>query len=393
MKKIISKCIVCFFVVSFSFYGQSKKTVFFMEQDDKFNVVLNDKIKTLKIKTDYLKNKIETDSVIYFFDRKGNTETIIYYGLGLDVFNRRLKVEEVHYTFKENKLVSKINKMDFGIDGNIYQYDKKWNQVSLKEYFSNILVKETSSIYDDKNRKIENTEYLYGGFSNYNEKTQENKSNFLYEVEKCSYNANDKCVLKTVSSFRNDKKTKITEYKYDERGNLIEEGNCVFSSNESCNWSPLFGYEYNLNNQLIKKYQKAKFFPHNTDEYFVYDNKGNKIESKAIYIYTDKLPFCGYHIIYEYDEFGNKTKDEEVIGNYRSIGHQQYKTQITRYDQEQNIISDEYISFEGLTVKVINKKYVYDKKGNWIKKETEQGKDKNSLKLTEICTREIQYYH
>ena len=310
----------------------------------------------------------------------------------MDVFNKRLRIEEVHYTFKDKRLISKLNKMHFGIDGDIYKYDENWNLIRIKNYLSNVLLKECYVKYDSKNRKIQNTVYLYGGFSNYNEKTQENKWSFLYEIEKYEYNIQDKPVLKVVSNFRNNKTIEITGYKYDEKANLTEEGNCLVYGNGSCDPKPLFGYEYNSKNQLVKKYQLVQFSPHNTDEYFIYDNKGNKIESKGMYVYTDKLPFWGYHFIYEYDEFGSKTKDEEIIGKYRMLGSEKYKTQITQYDNFHNIISEEYRTAEGLTIKVIIKKYIYDKNGNWISMQKAEGKDTNNLIFSEICKREITYY-
>lgn len=392
MRKIILKSVVFFFGVSSVFYGQSNKTNFNSEENNKLNVVLNGKVKTLKIKDENLINKSDADSIVYFFSAKGNADTIKYYGLGLDVFNKRMRVEEVHYIFIETRLISKLNKMDFGIDGDIYEYDKNSNLIHLKNYLSNILVKEYYFKYDSKNRKIAETSYSYGGFSNYNEKTQENKSNFLYETEEYQYNDKDKIVLKKVTNFRNNRTIKIDDYKYDEKGNLIEEGYCVASSNGNCDPKPVFGYEYDFKNQLTKKYQKTNFSPHNTDEYFLYDNKGNKIESKGMYVYADKLPFMGYHYIYEYDEFGNKTKDEEIIGKYRMLGREKYKTQITQYDKFHNIILEEYKTAEGLTIKVIIKKYIYDKNGNWISMQKVEGKDRNNLTPTEICKREIIYY-
>lgn len=214
----------------------------------------------------------------------------------------------------------------------------------------------------------------------------------MYETEKYEFNENDKLVLKVVSNFRNNKNTELTAYKYDERGNLIEEGTCVFYSNGTCEPRPLFGYEYNSKNQLSKKYQLAKFSPHNTDEYYSYDDKGNQIESKGMYVYTDKLPFWGYHYIYEYDEIGNKIKEEELIGKYRRLGQEEYQIKTNGYDQFNNMISEEYITDQGSTIKVVKQKYLYDKKGNWVRSVKEEGRDKSNLKVVEICTREISYY-
>ncbi|RKR08490.1 hypothetical protein C8C83_0074 [Flavobacterium sp. 90] len=391
MKAIVLKSFIFFFSVYVAIYGQSKKTSFYLEENDNLNIVLNGKVKSVKIKKENLINKANADSLVYLFNAKGNAETIVYYGLGMDLANRRIRVEEVHYTFKENKIISKLNKMEFGIDGDVYEYDDNWNLIHLKNYYNNVLVKENFFKYDNYNRKIENVYYLYGGFSNYNEQTQENKSSFLYEIEKYKYNTQNKPVLVIVSNFRDNKSIKVASYDYDEKGNLIQEGNCYGS--ENCDPKPLFGYEYDSKSQITKKYQFAKFSPHNTDEYHVYDDKGREIESKGMYVYTDKLPYWGYHYIYQYDEFGNKTKDEELIGKYRMLGREKYKTQSTQYDKFNNIISDEYITAEGTTIQFISQKYIYDKMGNWVSREKLQGKNKNELRVIEIYTREIKYYH
>lgn len=392
MKKIFLKSVALFLLVCPILFGQTNNTTFILLNEEKLNVTLNNKVKTLNIKTENQVNKNDSDSVFYYFNPKGEAETIKYFGLGLDVFNKKIRVEEIHYVFKEKKLISKLNKMEFGFDGDIYEYDDRGNLINGKNYINNILVKESNFEYDSKNRKIKSTCYLFGGFSNYNEKTQENKSNFLYEIEKYEFNSNDKVILKAVSNFRNNKTTQISEYKYDERGNLIEEGNCLFYSSGTCTPKPIFGYEYNSRNQLTKKYQIAKFSPHNTDEYFVYDDKGNEIESKGMYVYTDRLPYWGYHYVYQYDEFGNKTKEEEILGNYRRLGPDEYKSQITQYDKYQNVISDQYLTAEGTTVKLIIKKYIYDKKGNWISMEKKEGNSKDNLILTQIIQRDIKYY-
>lgn len=156
---------------------------------------------------------------------------------------------------------------------------------------SNILVKETLSKYDNKNRKVEKSEYLYGGFSNYNPSTLEGKSKYLQEVERYEYNSQDKVSLKLTYRYRENKTVELTNYKYDQNGNVIEEGNCLSYGEPNCEIKPLYGYEYNSKNLKIKEFQLAKFSPHNTDSYYYYDEKGNEIEVKGFYIYPDKEQF------------------------------------------------------------------------------------------------------
>lgn len=371
--------------------GQTRNTKFQLADEDKLTITLNGKVASAKVKNENVVGKF-SDSLVYFFNEKGLPDKIIYYGLGLDVIlSKKLVNEEVHYTFKEGKLLSKLNKLSFGNDGDVYEYDENRNLILLKEYYTNILVKETSFKYDDKNRMTEKVEYLFGGFSDYNPKTQEGKSNYLREIEKYEYNSNDKVVLKLTYNFGENKAVEMTQYKYDEQGNLIEEGNCSSYGDPNCIIKPLFAYQYNSKNLLIREYQLAKFSPHNTDQHYFYDDNGNEVEVKGIYIYSDKESYVGYNYKFDYDKFGNKIKEQEIIGNYRSFGFEKYKTQIIQYDNFQNMILDEFIASDGSYIKTVKKVYDYDKKGNWTKMEAYEGKNKNELKLVEISKREIKY--
>ena len=387
MKKLFFFLSILLNLTSFA----QNSTKFVMSVDDNLNITLNGKIKTIQIKTERLKSN-SSDSLVYFFNSNGLPDKIVKYGLGFDAVFRKLVTEEVHFDFSDNKLLSKLNKRSFGIDGDIYKYDLSLNLVSLKEYMSNILIKESTWKYDFKNRMVEKTEYLYGGFSDYNPKTEENKSQYLYETEKYEYNKHDKVILKFTYHFRGNKTVQLTQYKYDDNHNLIEEGSCVSYGEPNCDIKPLFGYQYNSKNLVTKKFQLAKFSPHNTDQYYYYDDNGNKTQVKGYYIYPDQEPIVGFDTKYEYDVFGNQTKEEDTVSKYQMIGFDKYQTQITQYDKFQNIVSDEYINSDGTIIKNVKKTYNYDKKNNWVKMETFEGKNKNDLKLIEICKRDIKYF-
>src|SRR5690606_32860348 len=129
------------------------------------------------------------------------------------------------YEFKNGKLISKLNKMANGKDGEIFEYDSNWNLILEKHYMFNTLVKEISRKYDSKNRIISKTEYLFGGYSNYDEKTEEGKNEYLYDKEEYKYDENNNLILKTTTNYR---KNFIEDriYKFDISNNLIEEGQC-----------------------------------------------------------------------------------------------------------------------------------------------------------------------
>ena len=178
MKKKLSILILILVLLnSFSIFGQ-EKTTFQFDDERKLNIELAGKVKTVTIKKDNLKND-NSENYLYDFDENGIPVKIIKNGLGIDVINKTLKDEGIHYDFKNGKLLSKLNKMTSGLDGEIYQYDDNWNLTLKKHYINNTLVKEISQNFDSSNRLLLKTEYLYGGFSDYNEETEEGKDVFF----------------------------------------------------------------------------------------------------------------------------------------------------------------------------------------------------------------------
>lgn len=390
MRKEINLLTFILLLNSILVFGQ-EKTTFQFNDEKRLNIELFGKVKNVIVQKDNLKND-NSENCIYNFDTNGIPLKIVKNGLGVDVINRTLRDEGIHYEFKNGNLLSKLNKMTSGIDGETYQYDDNWNLILEKHYINNTLVKEISQEFDNKNRITKKIDYLYGGYSDYNEKTQEGKENYIYEIEYYEYDNYGNLTKKTSHNFR---KNFVEEriFKFDLKGNIIEEGQCMKSNgNGECTYKPLFGFEYDNQNRQVREFQLAQFSPHNTDQIYKYDANGNKIESIGYYIYPNKEPIIGYQFKYEYDELGNKTKDIEVIGKYRRLGFEKYKTEITKYDKYQNIKLEEYLTESGEPIKVVVYNYDYDKLGNWIKKEKKEGKTHNDLELIEITTREIEYY-
>ena len=148
---------------------------------------------------------------------------------------------------------------------------------------------------------------------------------------------------------------------------------------------------------------KGAFYNKST---YKYDDDGNQIEIS----WHKKNGELKYHVLKEYDENGNMTKEDDLIGilgergstmtysfndknqvietNFTSNDGMEY-TRTTDYDEYGNIISENSVSSSFMNTFNYNYEYKYDAFGNWIeRKETGNGPTER-LTITE---RELTYY-
>jgi len=339
------------------FAQQNKTTSYNSKENSEINILLEGRVKSL-VQYSYLTNTNFRDTISYIFDSKGFPEiivttnrTILNIGAGKTVYN-----------FESGKLRSK------------------------KYYENNNLLTETVLKYDTLNRLTESRDYSTQNTSSYKYK----KSSF---IEIYQYNSIGQQTAYTMNNISNKIYHKWV-YIYDINGNKIEEGTCEnykgIKDHSNCKYKPLHGYKYNYKNQLVKKFDCGKWSPNNTEIYYQYDEHGNVIDVKGLYITSDKV--LGYHYVYQYDESGNKIKEEELTGNYLSIDFDKYKYLIMRYDVYQNIIQQEYYTSDNKQVRVNRYLYLYDSFGNWIKREKYVGKTQNDLSIISVDERTIEYY-
>lgn len=369
-------------------------TEFKLSENDDLNIKLYKKVKSVIVKTGFQNDEL-SERNFYYFDEQGFPTEIIKYGLGVNYLQRNLRDEGIHYKFQKGKLVSKLNEMTSGLDGEIFQYDNNMNLISEKHYMGNVLVKEIVQKFDNKKRLSEKTDYLFGAFRVYDEVSQKNKDSFLYEKIEYEYDINNNLVVESKKSFRENFILKKI-LKYDSSNNMIEEGQCLINKNNpECKYQPLEGFEYDDQKHLIKSFKLAQFSPHNTTEYYKFDNKGNNTEIIGEYIYPDKRVEIGFHFIQKFDVFGNMIKKTDIINGletYNENGYNLYQSEIWEYDNKGNLTLNAYMTEKNIPIKVITNKYEYDNNGNWIKRITQKGKTFDTLEQSEMTTREIEYY-
>jgi len=299
-------------------------------------------------------------------------------------------LDTITYIFNNQGLPVKIVKTRRalfypGIGEKIYDFENG-NLISEKYFENNTLLFGKNLKYDNRGNLIESSKYS----NNKNLKRKAGKPVFIKTYQYDSLGLLTAYTMDNISG-------KIFHkwvYKYDNNGNKIEEGSCEnykgIKFPIECNYKALLGYEYDAKNQLIKKFGIAKWLPHNTDTYYQYNENGNVIEAKGYYI--TNVTVLGYHYIYQYDEYGNRIREEEKTGNYLKIGFDNYKYLIMRYDMHQNLVQKEYYNANNIQIKVIRFNYSYDEFGNWIKREKYEGKTEFELLKTEVDVRTIEYF-
>jgi hypothetical protein len=348
-KQSAVKCFLMVVILIITFVGQnccfaqqSKTTSYQNEENDELNISLSGSVKSLKQYL-YESGANFCDTTTYIFHTNGYPEEIVK----TSVFMNHKEV----FIFKNGNLIAE------------------------NSYINNSLVAQKKLKYDDLGRLIE-----YSKFMKYNDTT----------IETYQYNNFGK---KTVFSVDNISKKNYHKwiYIYDSNGNKIEEGACEDYQGlkyfNDCIYEPTHGYQYNERGQIIKKFSIGNWSPHNTDEYYQYDEKGNKIDVKGYYIKNDTV--LGFHIIYEYDEFGNQIKKETKFG-YLGFDNCKYST--TKYDNNKNIIKHEQFNSNNKLINLVSIKYTYDLFGNWTKKEEFEGETEDLLKREEVIYRTIEYY-
>jgi hypothetical protein len=390
----LKSALILFQVYSvFCFSQQTIKTEYFHDNISDLNLSLYGQVKYVKeIRENLLyDNKKERE---YFFNQRGQPTKIIESGLGLDVLNRTKRKEITVYEFENGKLISKLNSNIEGLDGNINEYDEQGNLINKKYYLRNAIVSEEYFEYDKQNRLLKYSFYVYGYNQLNNEEIPNNKDEYISTIKTFKYDEKGNLIEETLDNISGDVFKKYI-YKYDRNGNKIEEGSCLNYKGvdviAECDYDPSEGWKYDDKNQIIKEFQIGEWMmSNNTDTFYQYDMNGRKIDTKGYFIKIDTV--LVYHFKYEYDDFGNQIKEEQVVGNYRFSDFGFYNREEKKYDKFQNLLLQEYITATNERIKVVKYNYLYDEKGNWIEQIEFEGKTSEDMIENQIITRKINYY-
>lgn len=368
--------ILSFFINIYCSQGQNEKTLYQNEKNPSLNLVLNGKIKSASHSIHNLETETN-DSIFYMFNKNGLVEEIIK--VNTYNVNSVYKNNKTHFVFENGRLISEITSDVLGINS-YYNYDTNGNNVSVKYYFNKNLASEDSLEYDNKNRLTKYSKYAYA-YYNRRDIFFSYKSEYLDFLETYQYDSLNNMIEKTMDNIRGKIYHKWI-YFYDDNNNLIEEGKCDnyegINSKTDCIYSPLEGFTYSKEGLKTSSIQHGQWFPHSTSTYYKYNEKRNLEEIKGFYINKDTV--LGYHQVYQYDDYGNKIKEEDVVGDYFRLDYfDKYKYSILYYDDCQNIIQQDYFSSNNKLIQMVKYTYIYDSFNNYIRREKYVGKNKNNL--------------
>lgn len=188
---------------------------------------------------------------------------------------------------------------------------------------------------------------------------------------------------------------------YDSLDNMILEGRCngYNGDNSSCECKGFHasqGYEYDEQHHLIRKYSIGDWKPSGWDYYYQYDSAGREIEYKHYDVLGSKRTF-DRHIQTTYDSDGRMVKKEALLGDFRIneavFDYIMADLEEWMYDEHGNLVEHvAYQSNDSRPYKIVRWQYAYDQQGNWVKRIRYEGRSKDSMTVTEILERQIQYY-
>ena len=271
-------------------------------------------------------------------------------------------------TYDYDKSGNKIEEVDSNQEGNnkkvriTFKYDDKGNVIA------NNYIKDNDSI-SNKNSWV----YKYDANGNMiQEKRFDEKGNLTF-MKIIFYNEKGRCMKE---NFYTTDSTFDGGYTFndDENGNIIEWNK--LDSNGTSTGRETYKFD-NLNNEIEWCKYNSKNVLHDRNSY-KYDSNGNKIEEWDSTFYGSLTSV----FTYKFDINGNKVEKNHFLSNGNTSGKETYD-----YDSKGNLIQHNFFNKDGSLRYNTSYNYIYDEKGNWVKKtETDNGKQGN------ISKREIEYY-
>lgn len=317
----------------------------------------------------YIKKDTQINKSIFYFNKLNKIDS----AFGIKAYNDSVKDGNTKITYDSiNRVVSIVQYKDrYGIKNaheSLFKYDVGGNIIELSVFKNDSLARKEVAQYDLKNKLLSYIVYgedgsieierecKYDKVGNIIEEIYYNK--YYYSHEKNAYNKQNKITLKIVYDKNNQPDRKTV-------------------------------YSYNANNQLIKTVNSySNSSEYNSSTIIYYDLKGRTIKESLVY---PNYSAWNKTINYKYTDMkGSYEKEEHSTEGIRKLieavsydekgriieKESAYRKETYKYDND-NITEEmvsyyDYIKKDNSYQKVLNSVsktvYIYDAKGNWIKK-------------------------
>ena len=273
--------------------------------------VLNDKGFPTTITITYSDG--DTDIYYFTYDASGAITKVI------NDWNGELCTVEYSYDSSYN-MVEAINTSDDGTSIYTYKYDSRGNMTEEKYVFYDGSTTTYTWAYDSRNRVTKKTE------------THNSGSSYVYEYEYDSNGNEIKCTYSYSSSSYSN--SSVTTSTYDSNNNITKK--TVTSDTEVTQETV---YHYNSKGYLIKIVETGSSYSRITD--YTYDENGNVIREKRSSNYSNDYSYWSAND-YTYDANGNIIKDVYTSSNQEGEDVEEYT-----YDAHGNITGYSYMYSDG----------------------------------------------
>jgi len=212
-------------------------------------------------------------------------DEIIYKFYLTGEIKQRITKEEIHKALQKNDLFKEILKavmQESERHSNLLSFNKFSAKriAKLAILLATLEITKTSYFY----------EYKYDDKGNMIEEIEKNADGQIISLTKYEYKYDDKGNM--IEEIRKNESGRIIEYKYDSKGNMIEK-------NES---GGIIEHKYDDKGNMIEEIRKSEWEGIIEHKYYKYDNKGNIIEE----MWRDRLGETIDFIEYKYDDKNNK---------------------------------------------------------------------------------------
>ncbi len=298
------------------------------------------------------------DSTITVYNENNKMTCICSFDAnGQSIFTNKMKYDELG-----NMIESEVNNQDFYLN-------------TINKYIDTLIVSSTSF---DKTGKVASLSFYKYDDCNHLINNNYESTGYSGETE-YQYDKKGNCVLEKHLTSDGEYRSQVIS-EYNKHGKVVKE----LCFDRDSNIYTINLYEYNRHLQTTSEITTDKDGNYTNANYSKYDKNGNLIENEYIEFDEGRV-ILKMKTTDKYNDSNLLLK--ETVENLQEI----YNTSVVyEYDDSGNLLSQKEYNMNDLLQKQIN--YILDDKGNWIEQQVYEATILGQLQLTDLITREIEYY-